>query len=178
MRTDWRGRGAAFAVLGLGALLGGCAAPETRPEPPAETAPPRDLLAEVRAAAVAAEAEGIDVSPLREPVVEDLRASAAQREAARDFDGADAALEHALRLVPGDPELLQWRAELALARGALDDAVRLAGDSYELGPRLGALCRRSWTVIRLARELTGHPDAAATAQHQLDRCTLAPPVRM
>ena len=159
-------------------LVGGCAAPQARPEPAPAPEPVRDVLAEVRATGVETDADGIDVTPLREAVVDDLRERAARHEAERDYAAADAALDEALRLVPGDPELLQWRAELALARGAWDDAVRLASASWERGPRLGGLCRRSWAVIRLARELTGYPDAAAVAQAQLMRCTVEPPVRM
>ncbi len=166
------------ALAGAALLLGGCASPPVRPGPASAPAPLRDVLAEVRAAGVETEADGIDVTPLRDPVVDDLRDRAARHEAERDYAAADAVLEDALRLVPGDPELLQWRAELALVRGAWDDAVRLASEAWERGPRLGGLCRRSWTVIRLAREFTGHPDAASAAQAQLMRCTIEPPVRM
>ncbi|HRO86543.1 MAG TPA: tetratricopeptide repeat protein [Chiayiivirga sp.] len=170
------GRLAAFVIAAL--LAGGCAAPQLRPEPAPVPEPTRDVLAEVRAAGVETDADGIDVTPLREAVVDDLRERAARLEAERDYAAADAALEDALRLAPDNPELLQWRAELALARGAWDDAVRLASESWERGPRLGGLCRRSWTVIRLARELTGYPDAATAAQSQMTRCTVEPPVRM
>lgn len=173
-----KGRRRLLATMAAAVLLGGCAAPQMKPESEAAIVPPPpDVLAQVRAAGREAD-DGIDVTPLRDPVVEDLRERAARQEAARDYARAEAALDEALRLVPGDPELLQWRAELALARGAFDEAVRLAGDSWERGPRLGGLCRRSWAVIRVARELTGYPDAAAAAQAQLARCTVAPPVRM
>ncbi len=171
-------RGTALAVL-CATALAGCSGPEVRSGASAARPPPaRDVLAEVRADAAMDEADGLEVAPLREAVIEDLRERAERFEAQHDYAAADAALEEALRLVPEDPELMQWRAELALVRGAYDEAVRLADASYERGPRLGGLCRRNWNTIRLARELAGYPDAAVTAQRQGARCTVEPPVRM
>ena len=60
----------------------------------------------------------------------------------------------------------------------VDDAVQLANASWELGPRVGNLCRRNWIAIQLARELSQLPDAAALAAAQGERCTAAAPVRM
>ena len=118
------------------------------------------------------------MQPLRDPAIADLRQAAAQHETARDWASADAALEQALALSPGDPELLQWRAELALVQGDYNVAVELANASWEQGPRLGALCRRNWTTVRLVREWTDYPAAAQAAAEQLARCTHEPPVRM
>lgn len=173
--------GNVFRTTMLAVALAALAACSSAPAPQKPTtrppAPERDVLAEVRAAGADA-GDGLDVAPLRDPAVADLRDAAVRHEAARAFDQADAALERALKLTPGDPELTQWRAELALAQGRYDEAVRLANASWENGPRLGALCRRNWAAIRIARELSGHPDAADTAANQMARCTVEPPVRM
>lgn len=169
----------ATLVMAL-AVLAGCASTPTMvhsPEP-APVLPERNVIAEVRAAGDDNASDGLDVTPLRDPVIEDLREAATRHEAARAYDQADAALDKALGLIPNDPELTQWRAELALAQGHYDDAVRLANASWESGPRLGALCRRNWTAIRIARELTGFPAAATAAAAQIARCTVEPPVRM
>ncbi|MCX7555786.1 tetratricopeptide repeat protein [Xanthomonadaceae bacterium JHOS43] len=166
--------GAVFVIAALAA----CASTPPIQSPTAqEEAPPRDVIAEVRAAASAAN-DGIDVTPLRDPLVADLWEAALRHEAERAFDQAEAALDRALELIPDDPELIQWRAELALVQGRFDDAVRWANASWEKGPRLGGLCRRNWTTIRIARELTGFPDAAVAAGRQVERCTVEPPVRM
>lgn len=148
--------------------------------PPAATkapAPKRDLVAEVRAQGTDAP-DSLEVAPLRDPQVEDLRATAARHERARNFVDADKAIAQALTITPNDPDLLQQRAELALARADYALAEQLANASYERGPKLGGLCRRNWATIRLAREMRGQAAGAATAGSQGQRCTVEPPVRM
>ncbi|MEZ5544347.1 MAG: hypothetical protein R3F10_04010 [Lysobacteraceae bacterium] len=155
-------------------LLAACA---TNPPVAVEPEPPaRDLLLEVRTAGIGEDA--LEVKLLRDAVVTDLIHTAEQCEAARDFPGADAALAKALEYVPGDPELTQWRAELALARGQYEAAATLAQHSFEHGPRLGGLCRRNWATLRIARELANDALGAQAAGEQLAQCTVAPPVRM
>jgi predicted Zn-dependent protease len=162
-----------LAVLALAA----CSQPPSAPVSAKPEAPKRDLVAEVRAIAAEA-ADALDVQPLRDPVIEDLRASATRHEVAREFTQADRALQQALAITPGDPELLQHRAEIALQREQFEQAEQLANDSYERGPRLGALCRRNWTTIRLAREMRGNAAGASDAGARTARCTVEPPVRM
>lgn len=166
-------------LLAAGVALAGCSGPPTTQNAMTRKTPtpPFDVLAVVRAAGADAQ-DSLEVQPLRDPVIDDLRQAAARHEAEHDWARADAALEQALTLTPGDPELLQWRAELALVRGDYSAAVELANASWEHGPRLGALCRRNWTTVRVVRELTDYPAAAQAAAEQLARCTHEPPVRM
>lgn len=167
------------ATLWLLMALAACSPPPdetpavTKPAP----APARDLVAEVRAQGVDAP-DALEVQPLRDPQVEDLLAATTRHENAKAFDRADASIAQALAIVPNDPALLQHRAEIALAREDYDLAEKLANSSYERGPKLGGLCRRNWATIRVAREMRGQPEAAATAAAQAQRCTVAPPVRM
>lgn len=169
-----------FLMILVLSLLSACV---TTPTPTPQVAlehpvpPGRDLIAEVRAAADGV-VDGFDVTPLHDPTIADLRDRAIWLESERDFVQADAVLEQALTLTPDNPDLLQWRAELALALGRFDDAVRFANASWEAGPRLGSLCRRNWTAIQLAREFTNYPHAAEVASAQMARCTVEPPVRM
>lgn len=167
-------------ILGLIVCMSGlasCSQPPSAPVIAKPELPSRDLVAEVRA--IGSEgADSLEVQPLRDPKIEDLRSLAARHEAAREFDLADRALQQALGLTPDDPELLQWRAELALHREQYGHAEQLATASYERGPRLGGLCRRNWATIRLARELRGYVQAASDASAQTLRCTIEPPVRM
>lgn len=159
-------------------VLGACSSPPSPQKPVASPEPPpRDLVAEVRAAGADAD-DALEVQPLRDPQIEDLRASATRAESAGRHAEADAFLQKALTLTPDDPELLQWRAELLLAQAYYDEAAILANRSYERGPKLGALCRRNWTTIQLAREMRQQGDEAATAAQQAIRCTVEPPVRM
>lgn len=173
----WRSVVPTVRGVGVLILLGACSGP-LPPRPQLEDAQPaRDLIAEVRQAGTSGE-DGIEVRPLRDPLVLDLVEAATGHERRREWRDADLRLQEALVLVPGDPGLLQWRAELALVLGELDAAVRLANASWEAGPRLGSLCRRNWAAIRLARELSALPDSADRAAAQGDKCTVAPPVRM
>ncbi len=159
-------------------LLSACTSDST---PAARRAPaakpdPQALVAAVRA--VGEHGEELEVAPLRDPHVEDLLASAESHEAAGRVRDAQAALDQALAITPQAPDLLQWKAELALLRKAWAEAEALANQSYELGPRLGGLCRRNWATIQHARDLRGDAPGAEVARRQVDACTVAPPVRM
>lgn len=159
-------------------LLSACG---TTPEPsgaPAarERADTDALVAQVRAAGEAG--TELVVQPLRDPQVEDLRHQAEALEAQRKYKAAGEVLEQALAITPGDPDLLQWKAELALHRRAWEQAEALAIESFERGPKLGALCRRNWATIGLARAQRGIGEASDVAMRQGESCTVAPPVRM
>jgi Flp pilus assembly protein TadD len=165
-------------VLALASVLAGCSggtAPVAQGRPAAKVQP-ADLVATVRAAG--AGSDTLDVQPLRDPQVEDLRLQADALEARGKYKPALAAINQALAITPGDPELLQRKAELALYVRAWPDAERFAAASYEAGPKLGGLCRRNWTTVQLARERRGDAAGAALARKQVDACTVAPPVRL
>jgi hypothetical protein len=134
------------------------------------------MLAQVRAAG--ADPNSLDVVPLRDPQVEDLRARAAQREASGDAAGAALAIAQALELQPGDPELLQQSAEYALLQNDWLHAELFARQSYDRGPKLGSLCRRNWTTLRFVLLARGDAPGAQNALQQVSACTVAPPVRM
>ena len=137
---------------------------------------PAQMLAQVRAAGEMG--RDLDVQPLRDPQVEDLRATAAAAEQRGDFAAADAALLSALRISAGDPDLTQWRAELALVRRDWAGAEKLAMESFAQGPKLGGLCRRNWTTLQFARESRGDTANAAIARQRVGQCAVNPPVRM
>ena len=160
------------------ALLAGCAQPDPEPRSagPDAQVPPRAVVAEVRAAGEGADA--LDVQPLRSAEVVDLREQALHAERAGDLQAALVALEQALAIAPEDPELVQLSAEILLATGELDEAEQRAYRAWELGPRVGSLCRRNWAAIRIARELRGNPEAGARARAQAATCVHQPPVRM
>ena len=127
-------------------LLASCTSAPPAPEwsgPASE-----QLVAEIRAAGAFEKGE-LDVQPLRDPMVEDLRMQAVQFESARRYPDAAAALDKALAIAPEDPALLQERAEIAVLQKNLDKAAALARDAYALGGKVGPLCRRHWATIRL-----------------------------
>lgn len=167
---------AAFLLLAATALLPGCGGSGGGQASGVRKLSSAQMLAQVRAAGETG--RELDVQPLRDPQVEDLRAVAAAAEQRGDFAAADAALQSALRISSNDPDLTQWRAELALVRRDWNGAERLALESYERGPRLGGLCRRNWTTLQLAREARGDTGNAAVARQRIGQCAVNPPVRM
>ena len=164
---------AAAAVL----LLVACATPPSAPPSAALTsASPEAMVAAIRAAAGNDDGE-LAVQPLREPMVEDLREDALRLQSQQRYAEAAAALDQALALVPGDPALLQERAEAALLLRQFDAAERLARQAYELGARVGPLCRRHWATVRQARLVAGDAAGAQAAQVQVEACKVAGPNR-
>lgn len=135
-------------IAALAVLLCVLAACNSTPPAPEWAGPaPEQLVAEIRAAGKAAPDE-LDVQPLRDPMVEDLRVKAAQAERRHDAAEAAALLDRALALSPDDPALLQERAEVAVLLKDLDKAGALARRAFETGAKVGPLCRRHWATIR------------------------------
>jgi tetratricopeptide (TPR) repeat protein len=170
----------ASRALATGALLllAACAAPPpASPQPAALTsASPEAMVAAIRAAAGHDDSE-LAVQPLRDPMVEDLREEALHLESRQQYAAAAAALDKALAIVPEDPALLQERAEAALLLRQFDAAERLARQAYDLGARVGPLCRRHWATVRQARLAAGDAAGAQAAQSQVDGCKVAGPNR-
>ena len=161
----------AFAVL-----LAACATP---PAPVAASKPaaaPRAMVAAIRAAGGQDDTE-LAVQPLRDPMVEDLRQQAQRFEAAGRAKDAAAALDHALRIVPDDPALLQERAEAAVLLGDLAAAEAQAQHAWEIGSKVGPLCRRHAETVRQVRLAAGDTAGAVAAMKRRAACTVAAPPR-
>lgn len=135
-----------------------------------------EMLQHVRSAGEVG--DELDVQPLRDPRVEDLRAAASHAEARGDYAGAARHLAQAAQLTPDDPDLLQWQAEMALVARDWANAERLATQSWDRGPKLGGLCRRNWATRRFSAEARGDQAGSAQAQQQVAACKVAPPVRL
>ena len=169
-------------TLGAVLLLAGCGT-----VPPSAEAPPLsafDALAAVAAVRAAgnASASELDVQPLRDPEVEDLRQQSSALEAKGMFRAAADALDQALAINANDPALLQGRAEAALLLHQLPDAERLAQRAFAAGSQVGPLCRRHWETVAQARAGLADPAApiavaASDARHRRDACTVAAPDR-
>jgi len=164
------------------AMLSGIAAcspnaPQAAGNLRADVPAPREMLAQVRAAGVSNATE-LQVTPLRDPRVEDLRAHATTSETQSDYAAAAQAIAQALAIVPDDPELDQQAAEYALYQQDWEHAAAFAQQSYDRGPKVGALCRRNWTTLRFVRLVHGDAIGVQAATQQVATCTVAPPVRM
>lgn len=148
MIKDFRFVGAAMVAT----LVAACAVMQ-EPAPPAvvESTTPEQRVAAIRAAAGVDDKE-LTVQPLRDPQVEDLREAAGKAVAARDYAAAAEALNQAILIVPEDPAVLQERAEVALLQRDFDRAETLAQRAFDLGSKVGPLCRQHWETIRQIRE--------------------------
>lgn len=133
------------AALLLFALLAACTSAPPVPEWSGPS--PEELVAQIRSAGTFEKGE-LDVQPLRDSMVEDLRVQATQFERQQRYPEAAAALDKALSISPEDPALLQERAEVAVLQKELAKAATLARNAYALGGKVGPLCRRHWATIR------------------------------
>lgn len=166
------------ALLPMAVLLAACATTPP-PKPVAKPAPPpvRDWVAEIRAEAGKLPSH-IEVIPLREAAVEDLREKARVAEQAKQFDRAEATLDAALAITPEDPALWQWRAEIALAEQRFADAIAHAQKSAAIGPKLGDLCVRNWLTVAAARHEAKDFPGEADARGKARACPVPAPIRM
>lgn len=159
-------------------LLAGCASQRWVPDEDQPPVDDRGVVDERVRAPAADEARGLQVYPLRNPAVTELTEAAAQAERDGDLDRAANLLERALRIEPRDPELLQNMAEIRLAQGNWEQADSYSRRSFDVGPRVGALCQRNWRTIALARERMQQLDSAREARDRLSACQVEPPPRM
>lgn len=167
---------AAVSLLFLAACSGSTSSGITDSRASTRQASGNTLLNQVRAAGQVG--NELDVQPLRDPQVEDLRASATQAEARGDYASAQTSIAQALLITPDDPDLLQWQGEMALVAHDWARAEQLATRSFERGPKLGGLCRRNWMTIHLAAQARRNAAQALQAQQRVSTCTVAPPLRM
>lgn len=171
-----------FVLVVMLAMLAACARTPVPQAPVAVEAEPSistSLQQRVdRVRSEAGEGQGLDVLPVRDAEVEDLREAASAAEARGDLAQAESLLAQALELRPHSPELLQQSAEVALLGGDIDTAVVRAGEAWRLGPQVGSLCRRSWGTIREAYEEARYDEGIEIAVRKIEDCTVAGPVRM
>jgi len=166
----------ASSALALVALAACTSAP---PAPPAPSIDGVAAVAAIRATGGAASTE-LDVQPIRDPQVDDLREDAERLEKAGQYAQAIQALDQALQLNPDDPALLQERAEAALLVKDLAGAQRFAMLGIERGSKVGPLCRRHWETIAQVRQIQPAEtpgQTAADARRERDACTVAAPAR-
>ncbi len=160
--------------------LAGCAQPDSRaaPSAPPLIAPfPAEALKAIRAAGAGLDS-AVQVEPLRDPAIRGFLRAAHAAEAAGDVSGALAQANQALRLAPDAPDILQYQAELEVARSDWVEAERLAIRSFTLGPKVGSLCARNWQTVIEARTAMNDAATVAHARQRLGECRVAPRLRM
>lgn len=147
------------------------------PAPPTKKVVSRDWLREIRTEALKYES-AVEVSPLQDPQVADLKTKADAAEQRGKPKTAEKYLRRALAHRPEDPELWQRLAETQLARRLFAEAEPTAQKSFSLGPKVGSLCVRNWLTIHASRAETGRQAEAAQAKVEAGRCQVQAVIRM
>jgi tetratricopeptide (TPR) repeat protein len=167
-----------YFPMALLAALAACSQPAPVVKPPSQ--PDQDsaaMVAAIRAAGAQFDSS-VEVHPLREPAAEGLFKQARDLEAHEQLDAALAAVSKALRIAPDAPDILQYQAELEVEMRAWQQAMDAAQKSYDLGPKVGALCARNLETLAIARTQLGDVAGAGQARQQLTGCRVPPAVRL
>jgi hypothetical protein len=163
-------------LVSLAFLLGACSQAVT---PPVETRPERDpgaAVAAIRAAGANAQSS-VEVKPLRDPAVEGLLRRAHDLEAQGQLTQALDLAREAQKVASASPEIMQYEAELLIQMHEWKEAEAAARRSWELGPRVGALCARNQQTLVETRSASGDATGTEEARQQLAACSVPAPGR-
>lgn len=153
---------------------GGSGSSPVKPPPQVE---PGAAVATIRAAGSDLDS-AVQVQPLRDPAIDGFLERAHAAEKTGDLPAAITAAQRALALAPDAPDILQYLAELDIARGQWLEAEKRAVESFNLGPRVGSLCARNWQTVVESRTAIGDAATAASARERVKACRVPPPTRM
>jgi len=162
-------------------LLAACSSPAppaavaTKPDPQIQAdAATTSIVAGIRAAGAQFESS-VEVKPLRDPAVDGLLKQAHDFEAQQQIAQAIEAVDKALKIAPNAPDILQYAAELRIQAHDWKQAGTLAQKSWELGPKVGALCARNQQTLIETRKALGEPSNTDVARQQLAGCKVPAP---
>jgi len=164
-------------------LLAAC----SQPAPPAKASVRPDTSTEVDARTLGIVAairtvgaqfdSSVEVKPLRDPAVDGLLDKAHQLETQQQVVPAIEAVNKALTIAPNAPDLLQYEAELRILIHDWKQAGTLAQRSWDLGPKVGALCARNVQTLIEVSTAQGDSAAAGRYRKQLSGCKVPAPAR-
>ena len=159
------------ALLAAALLLGACAsAPQApSPSPSLPAADAARMLAAIHRAG-ADNHSVLHIHPLRPAGVAALAAQARAAAEVGEYATAAQLFDRALAREPDAPDLLQDRAEMALAQGEWAAAGQFAARALRHGPRFGALCARGWQTLAEIAYARGLTDQYSTARQHVDAC--------
>ncbi len=169
---ELRAIGAAVALVALAS----CSTTEQAP-PKADKVAGRDWIAEINAE-VDRLVSDLEIRPLADPEVSDLRRKGDLLISQGKLEEAKAVANQAIALRPGDPALWQWQAEISLRRHDWWDAEHQAIHANDLGPKLGSLCVRHWLTVKAARTERRDEPGITSADAQAAACIQTAPKRM
>lgn len=137
---------------------------------------PNSAVMAIRAAGAKLESS-VEVKPLRDPAVDGLLKQARDLETQSQPGPALEAVRRAQKIAGNAPDLLQYEAELQVELRDWSGAAATAKQSYDAGPKVGALCARNQQTLIEARSALGDDAAAQVARQQLTACNVPAPAR-
>ncbi|HET7563216.1 MAG TPA: tetratricopeptide repeat protein [Rhodanobacteraceae bacterium] len=138
---------------------------------------PTAMVVAIRAAGTT-DKSVVQVAPLRDPAVDGYLDQAHADENAGRYREALDRIDAALKLSPGAPDILQFRAEVEVLLREFPAADADARRSFALGPKVGGLCASNWQTVLEIAESANDQAGVAVARAQRDACHKAGPVRL
>lgn len=164
-------------IVSLAFLLGACSQAVIAPvETQRPDRDPGAALAAIRAAGANAQSS-VEVKPLRDPAVEGMLRRARDLEAQGQLAQALELARDAQKVASASPEIMQYEAELLIQMREWKQAEAAAKRSWELGPRVGALCARNQQTLVETRSASGDVGGTEEARQQLAACNVPAPGR-
>jgi predicted Zn-dependent protease len=156
-------------------ILTACSEP---PAPPQAVVKPdtSSALSNIRAAGNQFNSS-VEVHPLRDPAVDGLVDQARKLEAQQQTALALEKVGEALKIAPNSPDLLQYQAELFVETNNWNSAMASAQKSYDLGPKVGALCAKNLQTLIEAGNAQSNAALMADAKQKLVGCKVPAPNR-
>lgn len=164
-----------FVAIAAFVFVAGCSQP---PAPPQTIVKPDTsrAVADIRAAGNQFDSS-VEVHPLRDPAVDGLLDQSRKLEAQQQPTQALEPVARALQIAPKSPDILQYQAELFVETGNWKRAADSAQKSYDLGPKVGALCARNLQTLIEAGNVANDANAVTVAKQKLLSCRVPAPNR-
>ena len=163
-------------VYFVAAALAACSQPPAPPQAAVVKPDTSSALSNIRAAGSQFDSS-VEVHPLRDPAVDGLVEQAHKLEAQQQPAPALEKIGAALKIAPNSPDLLQYQAELYVQTNNWNGAVASAQKSYELGPKVGALCARNLQTLVEAGNAQSNAGMMADAKQKMIGCKVPAPNR-
>jgi predicted Zn-dependent protease len=164
-----------FVYIAAALVLAACSQP---PAPPQAVVKPdtSSALSNIRAAGSQFNSS-VEVHPLRDPAVDGLVDQAHKLEAQQQTAPALEKVGAALKIAPNSPDLLQYQAELFVETNDWNGAMASAQKSYELGPKVGALCAKNLQTLIEVGNAQSNSVVMADAKQKMLGCKVPAPNR-
>ena len=164
-----------FVYFAAALALSACSQPQA---PPQAVVKPdtSSALNNIRAAGKQFDSS-VEVHPLRDPAVDGLLDQARKLEAQQQAAPALDKLGEALKIAPNSPDLLQYQAELYVETNNWNGALASAQKSYDLGPKVGALCAKNLQTLIEAGNAQSNASLMTDAKQKMVSCKVPAPNR-